>query len=156
MRSAVLKTFRAAPLGALRAMFFGSLFVSVVGAVSVGVSSIPSSDSLEEAAGSLFLGTVVFHFLGAIVVIAGALWGLLSIPLLSLPWLKRRAHGRTRAALAGIMGLFSGIVAGYIMGRSVLVEPLFHISSTAIGVASSPFIAWAAGWNSQSAERGAV
>src|SRR2546422_4875500 len=94
--------------GALRATFFGALFVPAVGVVSCGISSVPGAKSLGDVVVLLSMGIVVFTFLGWWVVLAGVLWGLFSVPLLSLPWLRARASGQRRTVVASIMGLLSG------------------------------------------------
>jgi hypothetical protein len=134
----------------LRATFFGAVFLPVLGMVSSGISSLPKATNFGDvnAIASLGVGIVVFTFLGAIMVAIGALWGLISVPILGLRWFRIRAVGARRTVSASAYGLVSGIVSAWSMGAHPKEEPLWLVAASVLGAAASPFIAWAAGWNS--------
>ena len=132
----------------LRATFFGAVFLPVVGIVSSGISSLPKATNFGDAIASLGVGIVVFTFLGAIMVAIGALWGLISVPILGLRWFRIGAVGARRTVFASAYGLVSGIVSAWSMGAHPKEEPLWLVAASVLGAAASPFIAWAAGWNS--------
>ena len=122
---------------------------SVVGVVSSGISSLPKADTLGDAIASLGVGIVVFTVLGAVMVAIGAMWGLISVPILALRWVRTAAVGTRRSVIAATYGLISGIVSQWSMGAQPKEEPLWLVAALVLGAAASPFIAWAAGWNSE-------
>ena len=154
----VPRVFRAvytATTWALRAMFFGALILPVISVVSLGASQAPYANSFESLVMGLGMGVVFFTSWGGAIVALGVLWGVVSISVLSRPWFKKRARGSRRGLIAAIVGLLSGIVAGLPLGTDssspsgILSLSLYAFTSVVVGMASTPFIAWAAGWDIQ-------
>src|SRR5262245_48191833 len=119
-------------------MFFGAVFLPVVGIVSSGISSLPKATNSGDAIASLGVGIVVFNFLGAIMVAIGALWGFISVPMLGLRWFRIAAVGARRTVIASSYGLISGIVSEWSMGAQTKEEPLWLVAAAVLGAAASP------------------